>query len=81
MEQKLIKKKLFGHWHLYLDDVWIAKMRNEANARRFVACWNAHDMLVEACKEARATFIGFVEGSAGGQAMLAIKQAIAEAEK
>jgi hypothetical protein len=38
------------------------------------------DDLVEACKEVMATFVGYAEGSIGGQALKKVRDALAKAQ-
>ena len=69
----------FSYYHsqgFYSD---AEKDERMANAEFIVNACNSHDDLLAACKEARATFVGFVQGSIGGQAISKINKAIKKA--
>ena len=65
-----------------MDLVAICYGKNKiANARRLVACWNSHDMLVEACKELMEMTAGPLPGFETRARIKRAERAIAEAEK
>lgn len=72
------------HKKILDTDVELSYIEAEANARRLVACWNSHDMLLDACKAIQFARVAYQqEGKDFNESELndMLDKAIAEAEK